>query len=62
MKMEVTIERMDHQGRGIGYIDGKIVFVERALPGEIVDIEITKEKRNYNEKTRIWNDAPSPDR
>ena len=40
--MSVKIERIDHQGRGIGYLDGKIVFVKNALPLEEVEIKITK--------------------
>ncbi|MBQ6323745.1 MAG: class I SAM-dependent RNA methyltransferase [Bacilli bacterium] len=47
--MEVTIEKLDNFGRGITYIDEKIVFVENALPGEIVDIEIINEKKKYKE-------------
>ena len=40
---------MDHQGRGIGFIDGKIIFIPNTLVGEIVDVEITKIKNNYME-------------
>ena len=46
---KIKIERLDDFGRGIGYIDNKIVFVENALPGEEVNIEITNEKKNYCE-------------
>ena len=46
---KIKIERLDDFGRGIGYIDNKIVFVENALPGEDVNIEITNEKKNYCE-------------
>jgi len=45
----VKIVRMDHQGRGIGYIDNKIVFVPNTLIGEEVKVEITKEKKKYLE-------------
>ena len=45
--MEVKIERLDHQGRGIAILD-KITFIPNALPGEIVDIEITQSKSKYN--------------
>ncbi len=31
---ELTIERLAHDGRGIGYTEGRITFVEQALPGE----------------------------
>lgn len=43
------IERFDYFGRGITHIDGKITFVENALPNEKVEIQITKEEKKYNE-------------
>lgn len=45
---KVTIDRLDHQGRGIGYIENKLVFVENALPGEVVDIDITEVNKKYD--------------
>ncbi len=47
--MEVEIIRLDDNGRGIGYIDGKIVFIPKTLPGDIVKINITLEKKKYLE-------------
>lgn len=47
--MKVEIERFDHQGRGITYVHNKICFVKNALPGEIVDIQITKDQKKYQE-------------
>lgn len=49
--MKVTIEKLDHQGRGIAHIDGKITFVDNALPNEIVDIELVKKDKKINEAT-----------
>ncbi len=46
---EVKIEKIDNQGRGICYIDSKITFVPNTLPGEIVNIKLTKESKKYNE-------------
>ena len=46
--MKVVIERLDHFGRGICYIDNKITFVENALVGEVIDIEIISSKKKYN--------------
>lgn len=46
---EVKIEKFDNQGRGICYVDSKITFVPNTLPGEIVNIKITKESKKYNE-------------
>ena len=43
------IEKLDHFGRGIIKKDNDIIFVENALPNDIVDIEITKSKKNIKE-------------
>ena len=47
--MKVNVIKFDHFGRGIGKINDKVVFIDKALPGEIVDIKITNEKKNYLE-------------
>ena len=46
---DVLIDRLDHQGRGIGYIDGKIVFVKDALVGESVRIKVIRENKKFYE-------------
>lgn len=45
----LKIEKLDHYGRGITKLDNKTVFVKDALPDEIVEINIIKEKKNYAE-------------
>lgn len=45
----MNIESLDHMGRGITRINGKITFVNKALPNEIVEIKVTKSKNKYNE-------------
>ena len=47
--MIIKIEKLDHQGRGIGFLDKKPVFVPLSLSGDLVDIKITKEKSKYFE-------------
>ena len=42
--MEIQITGLDHQGRGIGRINNKIIFIPNTIPGEIVDIKIINEK------------------
>ena len=39
------IEDLSHDGRGVARIDGKVVFIEGALPGEDVQFEITRQKK-----------------
>jgi 23S rRNA (uracil1939-C5)-methyltransferase len=45
--IELTIESLDQEGRGVAHADGKVVFVEGALPGERIDAEITRQKPSY---------------
>ena len=40
MRTEVRIERYADQGRCVAHIDGRVVFVRFALPGELVRIEL----------------------
>ena len=45
----IKIESLDHYGRGITRIDGKIAFIENALPDEIIEVKIDNEKKKYIE-------------
>ncbi|MBQ3511498.1 MAG: 23S rRNA (uracil(1939)-C(5))-methyltransferase RlmD [Bacilli bacterium] len=45
--MKVEIEKLDHFGRGITHINGKICFIDKALPGEVVKIKIIKDSKKY---------------
>ena len=57
---KVKIEKLDHSGRGIAKIDGRIVFVADALSNEEVDIKIIAVKKklsdaiivNYHKKSK----------
>lgn len=42
----VTIERLDHQGSGLAFLHKKPLFVDGALPGEEVLIQLTENKAN----------------
>jgi 23S rRNA (uracil1939-C5)-methyltransferase len=42
-----SIESLDFEGRGVTHVDGKVVFVEGALPGERVEIETVRRKPSY---------------
>lgn len=49
----IEITGQDHQGRGIVRNNDKVIFVENALPGEICDIEITKNNKKYQEAKAV---------
>lgn len=61
--IEVTIESLGHDGRGIAKIDGKVMFVDGALAGETVKALYTKKHSKFDEaKTLEVVSNPSPDR
>ena len=46
--MELEIESLDAEGRGIARHDGKVVFVEGALPGERVEARVVERKSSFD--------------
>lgn len=47
--VEVEIESLTHEGRGLAHIDGKAVFVDGSLPGERVRFRFTRMQRRFDE-------------
>ncbi len=43
----LAIESLDQEGRGVARREGKAIFVEGALPGELVETTTLKRKPNY---------------
>ncbi|MGO1254319.1 MAG: TRAM domain-containing protein, partial [Alcaligenes aquatilis] len=44
----LLIESLDLEGRGVAHKEGKVVFVEGALPGEEVLAETVRSKDSYD--------------
>ena len=57
----LQIESLDQEGRGIARRDGKVIFVEGALPGESVEIESYRKKSSFEMAvaTTIRNESAS---
>ncbi len=47
--IQVTIESLAHDGRGVAHVDGKVVFIDEALPDEIVEFVYTDQRKDYAE-------------
>lgn len=60
--MEYLITDLNHLGQGITRIDNKITFVPKTVSGDIVNLEIIKSHKNYNEAKLLKIVKPSPDR
>ncbi|MEK7769292.1 MAG: TRAM domain-containing protein, partial [Pseudomonadota bacterium] len=43
----VTIESLDQEGRGVAHAEGKVIFIEGALPGEVVTYSPYRKKSNF---------------
>jgi 23S rRNA (uracil1939-C5)-methyltransferase len=43
----LAIESLDQEGRGVAHRDGKVIFVEGALPGERVTASVYRSKRSF---------------
>jgi 23S rRNA (uracil1939-C5)-methyltransferase len=46
---KVTIESLSHDGRGVTHLDGKAVFIDGALPGEVVGFEYLGTHKKFDE-------------
>lgn len=62
--IEVTAERMAHGGSAVGRVDGQVVFVRGAIPGETVRAEVVRTGRRgrFLEAETVEVLQPSPDR
>ncbi|MBQ4285030.1 MAG: 23S rRNA (uracil(1939)-C(5))-methyltransferase RlmD [Bacteroidales bacterium] len=58
----VTIESVAAEGKALVHVDGIVVFVDFAVPGDVVDIRIYKKKKNYMEGRVERIVKPSQDR
>src|SRR5437764_6272357 len=61
-ELELTIDSLAYGGTGVARLDGYVVFVADAVPGDRVRAVVGKSKRAYAEARAIEILEPSPDR
>ncbi len=44
-----TIDNLSHDGKGIARINGKTTFISGALPGEVVEFQYSRIKKDFDE-------------
>jgi 23S rRNA (uracil1939-C5)-methyltransferase len=59
---DVVIESIAAEGKAIAKINGKVLFVPFAIPGDIVDVEVHRKKSGWMEGVVKQITTPSPDR
>ena len=59
-KYVAVIESLDQEGRGVARRDGKVVFIEGALPGEKIEYEVYRSKPSFELglTTEIYKESP----
>ncbi len=58
----VKIESLAAEGKALAHIDGQVLFVPHAAPGDVCDVEVVKKKRSFMEGRILEITIPSPDR
>ncbi len=60
--VEISIESLSHDGRGVAHLEGKTLFIDGALAGEVVKFIYTKQQRKHDEGQVVEVIKASPDR
>ncbi|MCL1973975.1 MAG: 23S rRNA (uracil(1939)-C(5))-methyltransferase RlmD [Bacteroidetes bacterium] len=58
----ILISGIAAEGKALAMVNGKVLFVPQAIPGDVVDIEITHKKKGYMEGRLLHLRQPSTDR
>lgn len=59
----ITIDAYAAEGKSIAHLEeGKVLFVENAIPGDVVNVRVTKNKKSWAEGKVVELVQPSPDR
>ncbi len=61
-EIELRIDSLTNLGAGVGRLDGWVVFVPFALPGELVRARVFRNDKNFSQADLVEVMEPSPDR
>jgi 23S rRNA (uracil1939-C5)-methyltransferase len=50
---QIIVQDYAAEGKGLSRIDGKVIFIEGAVPGDVVDVRLTKNKKDWAEGKAI---------
>ncbi len=45
----IEIQKIAAEGKSIAYVDDKVLFVPNTVPGDIVDVQVTRKRKNFME-------------
>jgi 23S rRNA (uracil1939-C5)-methyltransferase len=58
----VLVEDYAAEGKSLARVDGKVIFIEDAVPGDVVDVRLRKSKKDWAEGNAFHFHTYSPDR
>ena len=59
---KVLVEDYAAEGKSLARLDGKVIFIENAIPGDVVDVKLSKNKKDWAEGFITAFHEYSPDR
>ena len=59
---QVTISDIGAEGKAIAKVNDVVVFTTHVVPGDVVDLQVTKKRKNYQEARVVNIHEKSPDR
>lgn len=62
MLQQIQVQDYAAEGKALGRIDGKIIFIEGAVPGDVVDVQLSKNKKEWSEGKAVHFHQYSNDR
>ena len=62
MLEKVLVEDYAAEGKSLARVDGKVIFIENAVPGDVVDVRLLKNKKDWAEGIPLKVHSFSPDR
>lgn len=51
---QVTVEDYAAEGKSLARVDGKVVFIEGAVPGDVVNVALSKSKKDWAEGKAVY--------
>ena len=58
----ITVTGWGAKGKALAKVDGMVVFIQGAVPGDVVNVQLTRKKKSYAEGAVTHLIAPSPER
>ena len=59
---KIRVEDYAAEGKSLAKVDGKVIFIENTVPGDVVDVQLGKNKKDWAEGRPLRFHSYSPDR